>query len=80
MKKGEKYLSGELDLGVNGKTRLLAFANKNKEKEIHPDFRLFVDDEPGNDDSNLKQVGVLWKQEKKGFDRETSKDEVERVM
>lgn len=79
MKKGEKYLSGELDLGANGKIRILAFKNNNKEKETQPDFRLFVPEYPEREDSDLKDVGVLWKQEKKG-NSETSKDEVDRFI
>lgn len=80
MEKGEKYLSGEIDLGVNGKKRILVFANKNKEKQTHPDFNLFVDDEPESNDSNLKGVGALWKQEKKEKTKTGDYDDDENLL
>lgn len=58
-------MSGELDLGINGNKRVLVFPNKDREKESHPDFKVFVDPDPESDDSSLKEVGVLWQNEKK---------------
>ena len=79
MKPGEKYLSGEIDNGLNGRKRVVVFSNKNKEKDTHPDFKVFVDPNPESEDSSLKEVGVLWQNEKKQ-DNTDGGDVVDSIM
>ena len=65
MEPGETYLSGNIDLGVNGDKRVLVFPNKNRKNDNHPAFKVFIDPNPESEDSSLKEVGVLWQNEKK---------------
>jgi len=62
MKKGDKYMSGLIDLGILGQQRILIFKNNNKKSEKSPDYRMVVPTE-GDDDPNI-QAGVLWVKKK----------------
>jgi len=68
IKKGDKYLSGYLDLGALGRRRVLIFKNENKDGENDPDHRIVVPTE--DDEENNIQAGVLWVN-KKGETQET---------
>ncbi|MFB6089026.1 MAG: hypothetical protein ABEK36_04570 [Candidatus Aenigmatarchaeota archaeon] len=65
MEKGDKYLSGVLDLGALGKEKIVVFKNVDKEKEKQPDHRIFR-----KDGDSLKECGVLWVNEKKGEEKQ----------
>ena len=46
-KENKEYLSGTLDLGAFGQSRIMIFQNENKKEENHPDFRVsLATDEP----------------------------------
>jgi len=78
MEPGETYLSGNIDLGVNGDKRVLVFPNKNRKNDNHPAFKVFIDLDPDSDDSDLKEVGALWQNKKQ--DNGDGGDVVESIM
>ena len=39
-KENEEFLSGELDLGAFGQSRIMIFQNKKKKEANHPDFTI----------------------------------------
>ena len=55
MKTGDKYFSGELELGVFGKAKILVFKNDYKEAN-QPDYNIFLNIEG----EKPKRVGALW--------------------
>ena len=57
LKAGEKYLSGQLDLGVFGRLQLVAFKNDSKKKEREPDLKLYYKD-PST--GRLRRAGAFW--------------------
>jgi len=69
MKKGDKYLSGYLNFGVMGKRRVMIFKNENRKNENSPTHRIVV-----REGEDLKNVGVLWTQEKKEEKENTDED------
>lgn len=55
MEAGEKYLAGDIDLGLIGKQRVLVLPNENKEKSKQPDHYVYV-----KKDDGLDRVGAMW--------------------
>ena len=46
-KENKEYLSGTLDLGAFGESRIMVFQNDKKTEDKHPDFRIsLATDEP----------------------------------
>jgi len=64
MKAGEKYLAGDVELGLLGKQRVLVLPNERKEKSSHPDHYIYVK----SSDGELIKVGALWNNTKKKMD------------
>jgi len=60
MEKGEKYLTGYIDVGLIGQARVAIFRNNKKEGENSPEWIVTIKDAQENN----KQIGVLWEHKK----------------
>lgn len=61
MEVGDKYLSGELDLGAAGSVKIVIFKNDHKKEEKHPDHIIYL----SKGDEKPKKIGALWVNVKK---------------
>jgi len=66
MEQGEKYLNGNVSMGVLGQRKIAIFQNtKKKPGSREPDYNITVRDEKKDGMTYLKNVGALWITEKK---------------
>jgi hypothetical protein len=67
MEKGEKYLNGNISIGVLGQRNIAVFKNnKKKEGSNEPDWNITVREEKNDGSNYLKKIGALWITSAKG--------------